>query len=566
MTTERKIMENHQLQKENDALTLIPLGGVGDVTKNMYVYEYKNDILIVDCGVGFPDTEMPGVDLIIPDISYLLERRGKIRGIILTHGHEDHIGALPYHLPKLNAPVFASRLTAGLVEAKLSEFKFPGKVNIINPQAPFNLGSFRIASAHVNHSVPDALAFIIQTPVGTFCHAADFKFDWTPVDGFYTDVGTLAEAGKKGIFCLLSDCLRAEKPGYTPSEQMIEETFEQEIRSCRGKFIITTHSSNISRLQQAVNVSLRHNRKICFVGRSMEQSLEVAQKLGFLKIPQKQVVRVESLSGIQDKYLTLLVAGSQGQESSALSKIAHGDHRFVRIKHGDKVVFSSDPIPGNENAVHNLIDTLTQIGANVSYSEVLEDVHISGHGASGDLMLMIGLTKPDFLLPIGGSFRQMKQYATIAQKMGYPEEKVLLVENGDRVAFFKDKRVSILGKVEVKNIFVDGLGVGDIGEIVLRDRKHMAEDGFVVVIVPVDQATGQPTAEPDLVSRGFVYMKQSGELIEEARSVVKDCLSLHKGRVLDWQFIRRNIEESLEKFLYQKTKRRPMILPIVVEV
>lgn len=558
-------MENFK-EKENQSLTLIPLGGVGDVTKNMYIYEYGEDILVVDCGVGFPDEGMPGIDLIIPDISYLLNKKEKIRGIILTHGHEDHIGALPYLLPKLDVPVFASRLTAGFVEAKMSEFKLPYKLNVINPEVSLKLGVFQIDSVHVTHSVPDALAFVIQTPVGTFCHAADFKFDWTPVDGKYTEAGKLAEAGKRGILCLLSDCLRSEKPGYTPSEQMLEEMFEREIRDCEGKFIVTTQASNISRLQQAINVSLRHNRQICFVGRSVEQYTEVSQKLGFLNIPRNQIVRVESLPKIQDKFVTLLVAGSQGQESSALSRIAHGDHPFVQIKKGDIIVFSSDPIPGNENAVHNLIDILTQLGAKVSYSEVLEDLHISGHGAQSDLMLMIGLTKPQYLLPIGGTFRHMKQYSQLAQKMGYSDDKILLAEDGDKIQFRRDQKAKIDGRIELENILVDGLGVGDIGEIVLRDRKVMAEDGIVVVIVPIDQSTGQLTADPDIVSRGFVYMKQSGKLIEEAKKVVRGCLSPHRGRVIDWHFIRRHIEESLERFLYRKTKRRPMILPIVVEV
>lgn len=561
-------MADRQFEREKDVLTIIPLGGVGDVTKNMYVYEYKDDILIVDCGVGFPDEGMPGVDLILPDVSYLLGKgkKNKIKGIILTHGHEDHIGALPYILPKLNVPVFASRLTAGLAEAKLAEFKIPTKVNVVDTDRSLKLGVFEVSFIHVTHSVPDALNLIIQTPVGIFCHAPDFKFDWTPVDGRFTEVGKIAEAGKKGIFCLLSDCLRAEKPGYTPSEQMIEETFEREIRNCRGKFIITTYSSNISRLQQAVNVSLRHNRRISFVGRSLEQSVEVAQRLGYLKFPPQQVVKVESLRRYPDKSLTLLVAGSQGQASSALSRITHEEHRFIKIKPGDTVVFSSDPIPGNENAVHNLIDGLTKLGANVSYSEVMEDLHISGHGAANDLMLMIGLTQPHYLLPIGGTFRQMKQYSQLAQAMGYSEEAVILAEDGDRIEFDRENRVKIAGKVEVKNILVDGLGIGDIGEIVLRDRKVMAADGIVVVIVPIDQHTGQITAEPDIVSRGFVYMKQSEKLIEEAKKVVRNCLSPHHSRVIDWQFIRRRIEEELEHFLYQKTKRRPMIFPIVVEV
>ncbi|MBI4100580.1 ribonuclease J [Candidatus Microgenomates bacterium] len=551
---------------ENEALKIIPLGGVGDVTKNMYIYEYGDDILVVDCGVGFPDEGMPGVDLIIPDVSSLLERKHKVKGIVLTHGHEDHIGALPYILPKLNVPVFATRLTAGLAEVKLKEWGLEKNIQVVKPQETLELGVFKIDFAHITHSVPDASALIIHTPVGTIFHAADFKFDWTPVDGQLPEVGRIAEAGKKGVLCLLSDCLRSEKPGYTPSEQMIEETFEKELRKCEGKFIVTTQSSNISRLQQAINVSLRHNRKISFIGRSLEQSVEVAQKLGFLKIEEHDIVSPEALPRYPEKEITLLVAGSQGQASSALSRIAHGDHRFVKIKPRDVVVFSSDPIPGNENAVNSLIDTLTKRGANVSYSDILEDVHVSGHGAAGDLMLMIGLTQPKYIIPIGGTFRHIKQYSRLAQGMGYPEDKIILAEDGDIIEFSATGQAHIDGKVEVQNVLVDGLGIGDIGEIVLRDRKMMSADGIVVLIVPVDQATGQVVAEPDVVSRGFVYMKQSGKLIEETKSVVKECLAPYHGRVLDWQFLRRNLEGSLEKFFYQKTKRKPLILPVVVEV
>lgn len=558
-------MKTYQFSKEKESLTLVPLGGVGDVTKNMYVYEYGQDILLVDCGVGFPDEGMPGVDLIIPDVSYLLPRKEKIRGIILTHGHEDHMGALPYILPKLNVPVFASRLTAGLAQTKLDDFKLPHKIQVVYPPKPLSLGSFKIEFVRVTHSVPDSLALIIHTPLGIFCHAADFKFDWTPMDGRFPEVGKLAWAGERGVLCLLSDCLGAERSGYTPSEQTLEEAFEREIRNCRGKFIVTTQSSNIFRLQQAINTSLKYGRKVCFLGRSIEQSVDVAQKLGYLKVPKKEIVRVESLPKYQSKFITLLVTGSQGQPNSALVRMAHSRHP-VKIQSEDRVVFSADPIPGNEKAIYSLIDMLAKLGAEVSYFDVSDDLHISGHGSASDLMLMIGLTKPNFLLPIGGTFRHMKQYAQLAQKMGYLKEKILLVEDGEKIQFTRDKKVRFTGKVEVKNIFVDGLGVGDIGEVVLRDRRAIAQDGIVVVIVPINQSTGEIAADPDIVSRGFVYMKESGQLIKEAQKVVKDSLSSQRGPVVDWQFIRSQIEGNLENFLYQQTKRRPMILPVVLEV
>lgn len=548
-----------------DRLKIIPLGGVGDVTKNMYVYETEKDIVVIDCGVGFPGEDMPGIDLILPDISYLLEKRRKIRGLILTHGHDDHIGALPYVLPKLGVPVFATSLTAGFAEVKLREFNLKTKVEIINPETVLRLGDFTCEFVHVTHSVPDAVNVILQTPAGTIYHASDFKFDWTPVDGKLPEVGKIALAGKKGVLCLLSDSLRSEKPGYSLSEAQIEETFDKELKNCPGRFIVTTHSSNIFRLQQAINVSLRHGRQICFVGRSIEQNVEVAIKTDYLKVPKERIVRVNLLSKYPDKFLTLLVAGSQGQESSALSRIAHGEHRFVHIKSGDVVVFSADPIPGNENAVHSLIDTLSRQGARVVYSEILEDIHVSGHGAAGDLMLMIGLTSPQYVCPIGGTFRQMKQYARLAQSLGYPEEKILLLENG-QIVEFQGGVAHLKGKIEVKNILVDGLGVGDIGAIVLRDRNQMAADGIVVVVVPIDESTGEISAEPDIISRGFVYMRHSDQLIQEAKTVVKRCLLPHRGRVFDWQFLRRHLEESLGEFLYQKTQRRPLIFPAIVKV
>lgn len=550
---------------DDGSLTTIPLGGIGDVTKNMYLYETKNDIVVVDCGVGFPGEDMPGIDLILPDISYLLEKRKKIRGIILTHGHDDHIGALPYLWPKLKVPIFATRLTAGLAEVKLREFNLSPKIQLIDGDSILTLGNFTLEFVHITHSVPDAINIILKTPAGTIYHASDFKFDWTPLDGRSPEVGKIARAGDEGILCLLSDCLRSEKPGFTLSESQVEETFEREIRNCPGKFIVTTHSSNIFRLQQAINVSLRHGRQVCFVGRSIEQNVEIAQNLGFLHIPKDKIVRVNSLPKHQDKFITLLVAGSQGQESSALSRVTHGEHRHIRIKPGDVVVFSSDPIPGNENAIHALIDLLSKQGARVIYSEILEEIHVSGHGAAADLTLMIGLTRPRYLIPIGGTFRQMKQYKLLAQRMGYKEEQILLPENGQIIEFQKGQ-AQISAKLELKNILVDGLGIGDVGNIVLRDRKQMAADGIVVVIVPIDEGTGKITADPDIISRGFVYMKESGELIDEAKRVVKNSLTSHRGRVLDWQFLRRHLEEKLEKFLYQKTQRRPMILPVIVRV
>lgn len=550
----------------NEKLKIIPIGGVGDVTKNLYVYEYGNDIIVVDCGIGFPQEEMLGVDFVIPDITYLRQNRDKIRAIILTHGHDDHVGALPYILPEINVPIYGSRLTVALAEVKLKEANINYKANVVDLKQTIRIGAFLIEFVHVTHSIPDATNLIIKTPVGTIYHGSDFKFDWTPIDGQPTEAGKIALAGQNGIVCLLSDCLGSERPGYTLSEQIIEETFEQEIRNCTGKFIVTTQSSNISRLNQAIKVALRHNRKICFVGRSLDQNMEVATRLGYVQFPQNAVIKVEEIKKYPDQTLCLLVAGSQGQASSALSRIANNAHKQIKIKPNDVIVISSDPIPGNENAVHTLIDALTKQGAKVSYSEVLDNLHVSGHASQNDLMLLIGLTKAKYLFPIGGTYRHMKQYSLLAKMLGYDDNHILLVDDGQVIEFDPIGKVHLGEMLEIKNVLVDGLGVGDVSNIVLRDRKVLSEEGIVIVIVPLEGDSGKLSGEADIISRGFVYMKQSGELISKAKLVVKDCLQKQRGRIVDWQYVRRHIQDSLEEFLYKETKRRPMILPVIVEV
>jgi ribonuclease J len=538
----------------------------------MFVYEYRrdqnniSDILIVDCGIGFPDEAMFGIDLVIPDITYLRDKKDKIRGIILTHGHEDHIGALPYILPELKVPVYGTRLTAALAEVKLQDFGLQTKINVTNTNQVLTIGPFRVEFVHVTHSIPDATNLIIRTPVGTFYHGSDFKFDWTPIDGKQTDVGKIAKVSQEGILCLLSDCVRVESPGYTLSEELIEDTLEKEIKNCRGKFIFTTQSSNISRIQQAINVAIRNNRKIVFLGRSIEENVEVAKKLNYLEFPDMFVVSEKDLKRYKPSELALIVTGSQAQPNSALSRIAEGQHKFVSINEGDVVVFSADPIPGYENSVHNLIDILTASGASVSYSDIVDQLHVSGHGAANDLALMIGLTSPKYIIPIGGTFRQMKHYATLAQKMGYKENQVILPSNGNIIEFDGSRNAKIAGRLDLKNIMIDGLGVGDIGNVVLRDRQTMANEGIVIVVVPIEQSTGQVTAEPDIISRGFVYMKESGKLIDEAKRVVVNSLRLKKGRIMDWQYVRKQIEGNLEEFLYKETHRRPLILSVVIEV
>jgi len=557
-----------RFQKMNSPkLRIIPLGGIGNVTKNMFVYEFLGHILIVDCGVGFPDVGMLGVDFVIPDISYLRDKKDKILGIVITHGHDDHIGGLPYILPELNVPVYATPLTCGLIRARLEEAYekngFRAKIIPTPDSSILNMGPFEIRFVHMTHSVPDATNLIIKTPVGTIYHGSDFKFDWTPVDGRYSDVNKIAKAGGEGVLLLLSDCLRAEKEGYTLSEKMIEETFDREISHSPKKFIVTTASSNLSRIKQAIEVSQKFGRRVGVVGRSIRKVVEIGQEMGYFSYPKSLFVSPEEISKIDPSKLTLIVAGAQGQPGSSMSQIANRQHRQVSIEGGDTVVFSADPIPGNVDGIHVLVDNLTHLGARVLYSDVLDDLHVSGHAAKNELAMLIGLLHPKYLMPISGTFRQMTAYLRLALEMGYQKEKILLADEGDVVSASEGK-VYIDGEVEVKNVMIDGLGVGDVGSVVLRDRKVMADEGIVVVIVPVDEKNGQVAAKPDIVSRGFVYMGESQELINRAQEVVEQCIG--KGKISDWHYLRRHIEDTLEKFLYNETKRRPMILPVVIEV
>lgn len=566
------LFNRNKENRESGKMRLIPLGGIGNVTKNMFIYEYRrdgkniSDILVVDCGIGFPDEDMFGIDLLIPDITYLKDKIDKVRAIVLTHGHDDHIGALPYVLPEIKVPVYGTRLTAALAEVKLRDFGLQSHVNIVDPDDILRFGPFTIEFVHVTHSVPDSSNLIIRTPIGIFYHGSDFKFDWTPIDGKQTEVGKIARTAYDGILCLLSDCVRVEHPGYTLSEQIIEDTLEKELKNCKGKFFFTTQSSNISRIQQAINVSIRNNRKVAFLGRSIIENVEVCKQLHYLDFPDIFVVKEKELKKYKPRDLSIIVTGSQAQPNSALMRIAEDQHKSVSISQGDTVVFSADPIPGYENAVHNLIDLLTSLGANVSYSEITDELHVSGHGAANDLSLMIGLTQAKYLFPIGGTFRQMKHYSELAQKMGYKENQIILPKHGEVLEFDGLGGIKIVEKIDLKNIMVDGLGIGDIGHVVLRDRQTMANEGIVVVVVPIEVSTGRIAGDPDIISRGFVYMKESEKLIENAKKVVIKSLQLKEGRIVDWGYVRKQVEVNLEEFLYRETHRRPLIISVVIKV
>ncbi|MBI2010061.1 MAG: ribonuclease J [Candidatus Chisholmbacteria bacterium] len=545
-------------------IRLIPLGGIGTVTKNMYAYEVGDEILIVDCGIGFPDSTMLGVDLLVPDVSYLEARKNKIAGLLLTHGHDDHLAGLPYVLPKLgNIPIYASKLTRGFALDRLKEYSLPANITEID-ERPFSVGSFTITPIKITHSVPDGRHFAIRSSVGTIYHGSDFKFDDHPVDGVLTEKDKIASLGHEGILCLLSDCLRSEKEGRSLSESMLTDTFRREIKDAQGKFIVTIMSSNVHRIQQAVNVMAEHGRRIAFVGRSVESNVKTAVNLGFLKLPQKMIINKRQIKHLPPRQVGIIIAGSQGQEGSSLTRAVASDHKDIQIKPPDKVVFSADPIPGNETPVYSLIDDLSRLGIDVAYSDVDDQLHVSGHAYRDEQKDLIALTRPKFLIPIGGSFRHMVQYRKMAESLGFPRHHIALLENGQVVRLTQES-LTLAETIPLRNIMVDGLGIGDVGTIVLRDRQTMAEDGIVVVVVPISQQTGKIKGTVEIISRGFVFMKQSRHLVKKMATTVK--ASLKPGRVLeDWAIVRQQIERSLEKLLYKETQRQPLILTVIMEV
>ena len=528
----------------------------------MFVYEYGRDIVIVDCGIGFPSSSMLGADLLLPDISYLKNKLERIRGIVLTHGHYDHTEGLSYLWPQLKAPIFATRLTKGLLENRFEEFGIEAKINTIDPDKTLKLGVFNLEFVRVTHSIPDALHIILNTPIGRVYHGSDFKFDWTPVMNMKVDVEKMVSTEDKKILCLLSDCLRSEKPGYTPSEKVVEKIFESEIIDCRGKFLMTTISSNISRLQQAIDVSIKYGRKIVLVGRSITHNVEVARRLGFLDFPADREVPIQKAASHPADKLTFLVAGSQGQPDSALSRIARDEHRFVKVQSGDKVVFSSDPIPGNEVEVYSLIDRLMMKGVRVSYSDILDDIHVSGHASQNDLMLLIALTKPKYLIPIGGDFRHINQYAFLAQQMGYPQKRIFSLKKGETVEFDSRQQAALGAKLNLKTLIVDGLGIGDVGSLVLEDRQEMSQAGIALVVVPFLKGRGV-FGKSRVISRGFVFIKDSTVFLKRTEKRVDDLLGRKQSS--KWPVVKQAIEADLKDYFYKNTKRRPLILAVKIE-
>ena len=547
-------------------LRIIPLGGLEEVGKNMMVFEYGDDIVVVDAGLMFPDDSMLGVDLVIPDVTYLEDRREHVRGYIITHGHEDHTGALPYVLPKVPAPVYAAQLTRGLIEVKLREHKLLDSTELItvHPGATVSLGAFTVEFFHQCHSIPDAMGVALHTPVGTVVHTGDFKFDQTPVDGKPPDYNTLARLGSHGVLALFADSTRADTPGFTPSEAVIADAFHRVFLRAQGRVIVATFASLISRVQQVVDAAVEFDRRVAIVGRSMINNVSRAIDLGYLRVPPGVMARLDEIERIPHRQLAVVTTGSQGEPSSALTRMAYGDQRHIQITPGDTVVISAAAIPGNEEVVSRTIDNLFKLGANVVYDRH-EQVHVSGHGAADELKLMIGLLRPRFLVPIHGEYRHLTMHKRLGLQMGLPEENVLVVENGT-VLETDGECFCRAGRVDAGYVLVDGLGVGDIGDVVLRDRQALSRDGIVVAILTVDRQTGKPLGGPDIITRGFIHVTNADALIEMARQVVYDALDAHTAEPAEWTFVQSKIKATLKKFLYAKTKRRPMIIPVVIEV
>lgn len=559
---------NRGNHKTNQSLKILSLGGFGNVNENMYIYETEKDILIIDCGLGFPEEEMLGVDLVIPDATYLKDKKEKIRALVFSHGHEDHIGGFPYIFPQLpkNLPVYGPRWAIALSRSKLEEFGIFANLNEVDENTKLNLSGFSLEFIKVTHSIPDTYHIVIKSPIGIFYHGADYKLDLTPVLGQPANQNRIQEVGRQGVLCLLSDCLRSESPGFTPPEAKLTEMFEQEINSCSGSFFMTTISSNISRFKQAIEVSLRHGRRIVPVGRSVEKNLELATKLKYLEYNKNTFSSKKEVKNIAPNKLTYLVAGSQGQIGSALDRIVAGEVESVKIKKGDKVVFSSDAIPGSEKAIYNIINNIYRLGAEVVYPDIHDNLHVSGHGSQGDLGKLMELVKPKYLLPIGGEYRHMVAYRKLAESRGFKSDQVILADNGQVNEFFSDSSLRTKEKIETRRIMVDALGVGDVGNVVLRDRKILAQEGIVIVVLPLDQNNHNLVGDPEIVTRGFIYIKENLKFLDQTKERVRRLIKEMVGKKTDYRFIRDKIQNELESFFFKSTGRRPMVLPVIIEV
>ena len=544
------------------------LGGLNEVGKNMTLFEYGEDMFLVDCGLAFPDQDMLGVDLVLPDFTYVERNADRIRGIVITHGHEDHIGGLPYLLKVLNVPVYGTKLTIGLIQGKLREHGLlnSASLNVINPGDVITLGGFTVEAIHVNHSIPDALGLAIRCEGGTIVHTGDFKIDTTPIDGGMMDLGRLAEIGQEGVLCLMSDSTNAERPGFTESERKVGESFETLFRKAgNNRIIVATFSSNIHRVQQIMNVAASLGRKVALVGRSLENVVSISAELGYLNIPEGIVLDINMINRYPADKLVIITTGSQGEPMSALTRMAFSDHRKVEIHPNDYVIISATPIPGNEKTVSRVVNELMKLGADVVYEKMYE-VHVSGHACQEELKMIMGIVKPKYFIPVHGELKHLRKHAGLALSMGIPKENILIADNG-RVAEISKKALRCTSTVPAGRVFVDGYGVGDVGSVVLRDRKHLAQDGLVIVAVCIDRESGMIVSGPDVVTRGFVYVKESEELINAAREVAVEAIEAQTdGGYFDWNSIKASLRDEISHLMYERTKRSPMILPVIMEV
>ncbi len=555
------------MKKEKEKIRIIPLGGMNEIGKNITAIEYKNEIIVIDCGLKFPDEEMFGIDLVIPDVTYLVKNKDKVKGIFLTHGHEDHIGALPYVLKELNVPVYGTKLTIGIIEIKLKEHGLLNVVELIkvNPKDIIKLDSISVEFIRTSHSIPDSCAIAVHTPVGVVFHTGDFKIDYTPIDGCVADFARFAELGKRGVLAMLCESTNVERPGYTMSEVTVGETFERIFANVSGRIIVASFASNVHRVQQIITAAEKFGRKVAVSGRSMENIVAVATELGYIKYEEGTMIGIDAINRYNPDKIVIITTGSQGEPMSALSRMAASEHKKVNIVEGDLVIISATPIPGNEKLVSGVINQLFKKGAEVIY-EALEDVHVSGHARQEELKLMHSLIKPKYFMPVHGEYRHLKQHLELAEKLGMPHENIIVADNGDVIELARDG-IRKGGTVISGQVFVDGLGVGDVGNIVLRDRKHLSEDGILTVVVTIEKESGTVIAGPDIISRGFVYVRESEDLMGEAREVVKEVLrGCEEKHITEWSSIKSSIKEALRQYLYEKTKRKPMILPIIMEV
>lgn len=560
----------HLSKKNQDKLLVFALGGVGEIGKNMYVIQHEEDIVVVDAGLKFPEEDMLGIDIVIPDISYLLENRDKVRGILITHGHEDHIGGLSYVLKQLNVPVYGTKLTLGLIESKLKEAGLLGETTriVIHADSEVDLGTIRASFFKTNHSIPDSIGVALDTPEGTIVHTGDFKFDHTPVNGQYADLHRMAEIGQRGVLALLSDSTNAERPGYTPSEKNVGEELEDIFHKSSQRVVVATFASNVHRVQQVINAAIATNRYVAVVGRSMVNVVSIASELGYLHIPEGMIIEPEEVNKLAADRVVILCTGSQGEPMSALTRMARSTHRKVDILPGDTVIIAATPIPGNERYVGRTVDELFRLGANVIYGPgSVSGVHVSGHGSQEELKLMLNLIKPKYFIPIHGEYRMLKQHAQLGEDVGIDRSHIFVIDNGETVEF-QDGMARKGSKVQAGNVLIDGLGVGDVGNIVLRDRKLLSQDGILVVVVTLSkQDGGSIVSGPDIISRGFVYVRESEGLLDEANKIVTSTLNkLMHDKVNEWASLKTNVKDALGRFLYEQTRRRPMILPIIMEV